>query len=195
MAADQDRMLPLHWAAWVMDDPAIIELLLVAAPESERARTHGSNSALQLTAFQAHLSSSRLLLERSTAPPTDLITDLLAAAEYPNATPACRDVVHALLADLAGSCTLSPANWEALPSPCPGLARALPAVLARSPAEAAQLVAHLPAAACGRLRTLALSLARLQQRLRLELPEGIVRRILLAAPVEAEGVRQHESSG
>eukprot|EP00887_Chlorella_sp_A99_P001696 scaffold8.g1696.t1 len=95
-----------------------------------------------------------------------------------------QQVTHVLLADLDARRALSPADWAALPTPCPDLARALPAVLARSPAEAAQLVARLPDTAHGRLRTLALNLARAQRRLRLELPEAILRRILGAAPLE-----------
>eukprot|EP00887_Chlorella_sp_A99_P000709 scaffold5.g709.t1 len=87
---------------------------------------------------------------------------------------------------------LSPADWAALPTPCPGLGRALLAMLARSAAEAALLVMHLPDAARGHLRALALNLARLQRRLRLELPEGVVRRILAAAPLEAERERGEE---
>eukprot|EP00887_Chlorella_sp_A99_P000710 scaffold5.g710.t1 len=125
-------------------------------------------------------------MERSAALPAELIADLLAAVEGPGAAALCHEVVHKLLADLAASRPLSPVEWVALPSPCPGLERALPAVLARSPDEAAQLVAHLPAAAVGRLRALALSLARLQRRLCLELPEDIVRRILAVSLLEAE---------
>lgn len=46
---------------------------------------------------------------------------------------------------------------------------------------------RLPARACSRLHVLALSLERLQWRLRLELPESIVCRILAAAPIELAG--------
>eukprot|EP00887_Chlorella_sp_A99_P004094 scaffold23.g4094.t1 len=178
--------LPLHLTAGAMDDAAVTELLLAAAPETERALIHDGRSALCLAASQAHLSSSRVLLERSAASTAELLADLLAAVEDPGAVPECLEAVHTLLADLAATCALSPADWEALPTPCPGLARALPVALARSPAEAAQLVAHLPDAARGRLHALAVSLESLQRQLGLELPESIVRGILVVAPLEGE---------
>lgn len=53
---------------------------------------------------------------------------------------------------------LTVAQWAAVPPPCLGLGAALPAVLQRSEAEAAQLVRHLPTADQRRLRTLALCL-------------------------------------
>ena len=65
---------------------------------------------------------------------------------------------------------LTPAEWARVPAPCPGLGAALPAVLARSEAEAAALVAHLPAADRERLRTAVLGLARAQRRCRVHLP-------------------------
>ena len=65
-----------------------------------------------------------------------------------------------------------------MPAPCPGLGRALPAVLQRSDAEAARLAAHLPAADRQRLRAFALALHRRQQRLRVYLPSAIMHRIL-----------------
>eukprot|EP00887_Chlorella_sp_A99_P000622 scaffold5.g622.t1 len=136
--------------------------------------------------MRGNLAAARVLLERSRAQPSELIADLLAAAEVAGAAPACRDAVRTLLTDLTASRSLLSADWAALPSPCPGLACALPAVLARSPAEAAQLVAHLPPLAQSRLHMLALSLAHLQRRLDLELPEGVVRRILVAAPLAEE---------
>lgn len=81
-------------------------------------------------------------------------------------------------AALATHLPLTPQQWQRLPTPCPGLGRALPAVLARSEAEAAVLVAHLPPADAARLRTAALSLHRLQRGLQLELPAHLVGRML-----------------
>eukprot|EP00887_Chlorella_sp_A99_P000676 scaffold5.g676.t1 len=182
-ATDDNGYLALHWAAQE-GHAAAVQLLLAAAPETA--------SAAGINASQAHLSSSRELLGRSTASPTELLADLVAAVEDPDAAPAWHAAVQALLVDLAASRPLWPGDWAALPSPCPGLARALPAVLSRSPFEARRLVAHLPAAARKRLRALALSLARLQRRLRLELPEGVVRCILVAAPLEEERAVENE---
>ncbi len=55
------------------------------------------------------------------------------------------------------------AAWSAVPAPCPGLLRALPAVLAQSTEQAGHLVQHLPPADVQRLRTAALGLARAQK--------------------------------
>eukprot|EP00887_Chlorella_sp_A99_P001737 scaffold8.g1737.t1 len=189
LVADGIGWLPLHWA--VRDGhTAVVELLLEAAPQTERARTAEGETALLLAASHGHLPAARVVLQRSAAAPTELITELLAAICSPAIWLVTQQkkqhVAHALLADLAALRALSPADWALLPTPCPALARALPAVIERSPAEAAQLVAHLPFAARGRLRTLALSLAHLQRRLRLELPESIMRRILAAAPLEEQ---------
>eukprot|EP00887_Chlorella_sp_A99_P001679 scaffold8.g1679.t1 len=179
--------LPLHYAARY-GHTALVGLLLGAAPDTERRRTVEGESALFLAAFNGHLHATCILLERSTAAPAGLIVDLVVAKNTPFTLMPAHEV-FLQLADLAARRALSPADWAALPTPCPGLARALPAILARSPAEAAQLVAHLPAAARGRLHALLLSLARVQRQLRLELPEAVVRRILAAAQLEAEGRR------
>eukprot|EP00887_Chlorella_sp_A99_P001698 scaffold8.g1698.t1 len=184
--------LPLYWAS-TGGHADVVALLLAAAPDTERHRVIAGRFSLRRLAFHdawRHLAVARVMLERSTAPPAEILDDLLAVGRSVGA-------IHTpdwgvLFADLAASRALSPADWARLPTPCPGLARALPAVLARSPAEAAQLVARLPDAARGRLRALGLSL---QRRLRLELPESIVQRILAAAPLEEETVKDAESSG
>eukprot|EP00887_Chlorella_sp_A99_P001680 scaffold8.g1680.t1 len=202
MAAEPSLgFLPLHMCAAIHGHAAAVELLIASAPEAELCRTDAGDSALYWAARNGHLPAARVLLERSATAPAELIADLLRAQRdpYMEASEPSREkrnkVVPMLLADLLARRALSPADWAALPTPCPGLAlptpcpglaRALPAVLARSPAEATHLVAHLPAAARGRLRALLLSLARLQRRLRLELPESVVRRILAAAPLEEE---------
>ena len=76
---------------------------------------------------------------------------------------------------------LSPADWHLIPSPCPGLAAALPAVLARSAAAAVLLVDHLPEAERCRLCTAALCLHRAQAEAEAALPQPLVQRILAAA--------------
>eukprot|EP00887_Chlorella_sp_A99_P004089 scaffold23.g4089.t1 len=174
---------PLFFAAF-HGNTAAAELLLGTAPEALQRRTACDWSPLFIAAYHAHLDTARLLLERSTASAAQLASDLLTAMRTQYATLATDRTVHALLTDLAATRALSRAGWAALPTPLPGLARALPAVLARSPAEAAQLVAHLPAAARGHLRTLALSVVHVQRQLGLELPVHIVRGILAAAPLE-----------
>eukprot|EP00887_Chlorella_sp_A99_P001714 scaffold8.g1714.t1 len=150
--------LPLQEAA-TRGFTAVIELLLDAAPGTEGLhKTTVGRSALHYAVLNGHLSTARVLLERSAAAPAELIADLLMAASHFGciAELDIQATVHTLLADLAAS------------------------------PEAAQLVAHLPDTARGRLRALALSLARLQRRLRLELSEAILQHILAAAPLEEQ---------
>ena len=73
---------------------------------------------------------------------------------------------------------LTAAQWEQVPTPCPSLGTALPAALQRSQAEAAALVARLPAGGSARLRTFALALRRSQRRLNVYLPAELADRIL-----------------
>ena len=64
-----------------------------------------------------------------------------------------RSLPLALHAPLVARLPLTPTRRSRVPLPCPGLGAALPAVLARSEAEAALLVARLPASDHDRLRT------------------------------------------
>lgn len=88
------------------------------------------------------------------------------------------DLAMPLFPDLAEHSPLTAAQWQQVPTPCPGLGRALPFVLHRSEAEAALLVAPLPAADSARLRTFALALHRTQRRLGFHLPSELVGRVL-----------------
>ena len=88
------------------------------------------------------------------------------------------EVALPLFADLAACTALSPEQWQRMPAPCPALGAALPAVLARSAAEAALLVARLPDEARQRLRTGALCLGRVQRERRIELPAALVGQVL-----------------
>ena len=71
--------------------------------------------------------------------------------------------------------------------PCRGLARALPAVLARSERDATLLLAHLTEAERERLRVAALSPARCQRVLPVVLPAPTVSRILALIGCRAGG--------
>ncbi|PSC70817.1 ankyrin repeat PH and SEC7 domain containing [Micractinium conductrix] len=73
---------------------------------------------------------------------------------------------------------LAEAEWALVPAPCPGLGAALLAVLQRSAAQAARLVAHMPAGDVRRLRTAALCLARAQRAHDAPLPQPLVWRVL-----------------
>lgn len=83
-----------------------------------------------------------------------------------------------LCADVAMCWRMEALDWQLVPTPCPGLGRALPAVLARSEAEAAHLVARLLADHRARLRAAALALQGRTRRLQVWLPASAVRRIL-----------------
>lgn len=83
-----------------------------------------------------------------------------------------------LYADVVLARALTAEQWQLVPAPCPGLGCTLPSVLERSEAEAALLVAHMPAAKQQRLRTAALCLHRAQKRTRVALPSSIVGRLM-----------------
>ncbi len=75
--------------------------------------------------------------------------------------------------------------WALLPDELPGLEAALPAVLARSEAEAACLMVHLPAAERERVRAALLSLARLQGCTQLSIPAHALQHIVSLAAQSA----------
>lgn len=98
---------------------------------------------------------------------------------------------------LARRLALTSEQWAAVPSPCLGLGAALPAVLQRSEAEAAQLVRHLPAAHRQQVRSLALCLgAAVRRGLLPSLPGDIQRALLveLAHQLGEDEIKQHDSS-
>lgn len=99
-----------------------------------------------------------------------------------HATPSCSytrpNLRLPLYPRIAARHALDASQWQLIPSPCPGLAAALPAVFDRSPAEAAQLVTRLPPSDRHRLRTFALCLARTQRLFDVHLPGPLVGRIL-----------------
>jgi len=88
------------------------------------------------------------------------------------------DVALPLFPTIAAHWPLTAAQWQQVPTPSPGLGSALPATLQRSEAEAALLVARLPAADAARLRAFALALHGTQQQLDSVLPAHISARIL-----------------
>ena len=115
------------------------------------------------------LEAARLLLPAT--PPDAALSALWAAGE----------VGLPLFADLAACTALSPEQWRRVPAPCPALGAALPAVLARSAAEAVLLVGRLPAGVRRRLRTGALCLGRAQRECSTQLPAGLAGRALALA--------------
>lgn len=169
---------PLHHAVG-SGDAAIAALLFQAAPEMALVDSGYPELALHIAltsngsqyGWRENPGAARLLRLASGLSPSQLC-DVLSA---PGTSPTARRLLYA---DLAAGCALSAAEWQSMPTPCPGLARALPAVLERSAAEATQLVQHLPAEERERLRTAALALARLQRRHRIALPAPLLRACL-----------------
>jgi hypothetical protein len=117
-----------------------------------------------------HVLSASLLLRHT---PPDLAVPALNHAER-----LAGRLAETLLPLLVYHWPLTASQWQAIPSPCPGLACVLPTVLARSEAEAAALVAHLPAVSKACLRTAALGLHRIQHLLQLQLPREVLGHIL-----------------
>lgn len=163
---------PLHEAA-ARGDSAVIQLLLDAAPEAAAA-TNASRLTPLGTALRNRQATARGMAVHCLLPatPTAVVLSELASAGaaglcfYPDA--------------IAARLPLSAAEWAMLPASCPGLGRALPAVLAHSPAQARQLVHHLPAADLHRLQTFALCLQHEQARWGVWLPTDVVWHQLLA---------------
>lgn len=174
--ANMHGVLPLHHAAR-RGCAATVQLLLQAAPGTAAALTHEHQlpldwafwlSSRRVGGPLAHIAS--LLIAAPGQPPHDLLQCL--NRHTPEALP--------LFAQVAAHYPLSPPDWQLIPSPCPGLAAALPTVLERSEAEAALLVARLPAAERRGLRIAALALHRAQAHRCVWLPLPLVWRILAA---------------
>ena len=144
----------------------MVQALLAAAPSSATLRDMSGLAPLRraLQLRRSRIGVARLLL---LGPAPELLAELSASGHA--ALP--------LYADLAASLSLTEVQWEQAPSRCAPLAAALPAVLARSQAEARLLMQHLPRAQKQRLRTCALCLVRGQRRARATLPAELTGRI------------------
>ena len=147
MAADSGGWLPLHCAAF-NGHAAVVRLLLEAAPQAATATAMG-RTPLQLALDEGHTSTAFVLL--GTGPAAAVLAALAAAG-----APALALFPDFLLA--LGRLPLPAADWVLVPSPCPGIERALPAALACSAHQAAQVVRRLQPAEAARLRLAALCL-------------------------------------
>ena len=125
----------------------------------------------QLKPLVAHVDAARPML--AAMPPELSLAALLEERHFLSEA-----VALPLFPDVPAHWPLTAAQWALIPASCPGLGKALPAALQRSEAEAALLVARLPAADSARLRTFALALQRAQRCLRVHLPANVVGRIL-----------------
>eukprot|EP00887_Chlorella_sp_A99_P000355 scaffold13.g355.t1 len=195
---------PLHLAT---GHPEVVRLLLEAAPGTARlTAVHSGWNPAHYAASRGCVRSLELLLEaapelagqRCSKGQLPLALALEGAAE---GRKGCWEAARCLLtagppgavlkalrrqgrlatplyAEAVARRPLSARDWQRVPSGCRGLGAALPAVLARSSAEAARLVARLGPSDRARLEVLGLSLARVQRQLQLPLPPAIVGRLL-----------------
>jgi len=166
--------MPLHLAAGAGCAEAV-QLLLDAWPAAAQHEENDSqcrplHRALEQSGLDHHMRVARILLPISGLPPDFLLVAL----------PTVNAGFQPLYADLVAHFPLTTQQWQRVPMPCPDLFKVLPAVLARSEAEARHLVAHLPTQDRVRLRTFALCLARCQRVMQVCLPTGVVRSLLVA---------------
>ena len=164
---------PIHIAA-LRNNTAPMQLLLEAAPEVAYAQDAAGRTPLQWALSYCFERPSEQVMETARC--------LLRAA--PAMQPALGILLQhgrrsaTLFANLVAHLPLSQEQWRSIPAPCPDLARALPAVLQRSAAEAGWLVGRLYQYQRKRLRAAALSLARAQQQNSAVLPAELSGRIL-----------------
>ena len=182
-ACTADGDTPLHWAARDYRPCEVaVRLLLQAAPSSAAARNDVGQTPFDVLCAHWRIAgydgyeedrccAARLLMAGCGLQPSQLLQTLCHSLPY----------TRPLLVDVATRHSLTPADWQLVPSPCAGLATALPAVLERSTAEAALLVAHLPEREQCHLRTAALALHRAQAVAGAALPQPLVWRILTLA--------------
>lgn len=149
-AANHRRRAPEHGAA-ERRPTAALRLLLAAQPEASLVRTSAGQLPLELALHWRHLDAARCLLTDGEPTP---VAETLAALASAGAW------AQPLYATLVARQPLTDFEWELVPAPCAGLGAALPAVLARSVDEAAQLARRLPPADVARMRALALCTAR-----------------------------------
>ncbi|EFN53862.1 hypothetical protein CHLNCDRAFT_135973 [Chlorella variabilis] len=190
---DYHGQTALHYAAlgWTPATLAVVRLMLEVAPNTALAVDSCGFTPLRRAAGDRSIEVVRLLL--SAAPAAAAMLDarqwgpIHVAASHSNAASVqllleaapelafaqdneCRTPLQmfsprsaSLFADLVARLPLSQEQWHSFPAPCPDLARALPAVLQRSAAEAVWLVGRLAEGQRARLRATALSLARVKR--------------------------------
>ena len=165
VARNERRRVPLHDAA-ELGHADVVQALLAAAPEAAAARDIDNWTPLAAVLFwDLQVDAARCLLSAGHA--AEVLGTLSGAmAQWK------REALLPLFTDCVDAhAPLSDAEWAFVPRPCPGLGAVLPAVLEGSTAQAARLVAHLPAEDAQRLRSAALCLAGAQRRRHVSLPQ------------------------
>lgn len=175
LAADKGLWTPLHVAAFE-GHVAVMRQLFAAAPAAALAQDAEGRTPLGTALDASQITAALRLLSEGPLQPASLLLAMLRRRG---------DAALPLYAAVAARQPLTAGEWELVPSPCPGLAAALPAVLARSPEEAAQLVRRLAPAERQRLQLAALSLARAQRAHGVQLPGPVVWSVLVQAAAPA----------
>ncbi|KAI3433481.1 hypothetical protein D9Q98_003293 [Chlorella vulgaris] len=182
VVADGQGMLPVHRAAG-SGHTATCKLLMATAPHTAVVPDAEGRTPLQCALDgndddyfynykdPPHLDAARCFIAAGPA-----AAALAALSAVPQALPLFADFFIARSTHLTSE--EWKAAWSAVPAPCPGLMRALPAVLAHSAQQAGHLVQHLPPTDVQRLRTAALCLSRAQKQSSVCLLD-IVQQILL----------------
>lgn len=176
--------LPLH-VADAADNVLSTQLLLQAAPQTAYLPDgagrvplqHGLRAATSTAGWLNRAEAHAAVRVLMACGPLELPLRMVA----PYCPEHCSFVIDLLT---VRSEPLSAARWDLIPSPCPGLGRALPARLAVSPEQARQVVRRLPPADQLRLRSAALCMHRAQHVTGTALPGPIVSRILAMAMVD-----------
>jgi ankyrin repeat protein len=156
-AATHDGHLPLHCAAVASDvtgrydreAAALVRVLLDAAPHTATATASDGRVPLQHALRCGCAAVARLLL--AAGPASDVLRHLAEAG----------DVGLELFADFVATpdrLPLTAADWDLVPTPCPGIERCLAAAYGSGTAQAAHVVRRMQPADAARLRCAALCL-------------------------------------
>ena len=173
-ATDCRGWTPLHACA-CYGSVGVARLLLAAAPGTAAAVDRRGWTPLHAAVRHGHSAAVRLLL--AACPAAAAVQD--SAGQTPLQLALSSDKGQDTLAEfIIARHQLTEEEWAAVPAPCPGLARALPAALEQSEAQARRLMRHLPPCHVQRLRTFALCLARQQQRVGVPLPPSVLGALL-----------------
>ncbi|KAL4443923.1 hypothetical protein ABPG75_011660 [Micractinium tetrahymenae] len=167
--------VPLHFAT-ANDRLPAVQALLAVEPAAALVPDLDGKLPLEVALDERHMEVARCLLQQGQLPPT--------ACPLVHAIEQAGEAAAPLFSVLVARMALPLDHWEAVSAGCPGLAAELPAVLARSEREAAQLVARLGSEKRQCLRAGALCLAWALKQAGASLPRELVWRVLAVALAE-----------
>jgi cytohesin len=210
LVRDFDGDLPLHLAAF-NGHVAVVEALLAVAPEAAMCANGKGSLPLHVAAEEGHAASVQALLSSNDLKAAACWFDLegrlplvvALSEDTAEHRQTARRLLHAaagarlsdlsallaagprglpLLADFViGHGPLSALEWQHIPTPCPGLLRAVPSALSRSADQARQAVQRLVPDEAAQLRTALLRLRRAKLSTGVSLPSEILPKILMHA--------------